>query len=78
VPLEAYKRVTYLCHATKLSRSIADGPVFQLQQMRKFGLIEIADAFFDVLRYNKIQKRLKLLVVTRKYLLPVRIPAPPA
>jgi hypothetical protein len=79
VLLKPDKGVAYLDHATKLSRRITDGSVFQLQQVRQFGLIQLADAFFDILRENKIQKRLKLGIVVGKYLLPVGInPAPPA
>lgn len=41
--------------------------------MRQFGLIQLADAFFDVLAEDKIQKRLKLAIVVGKYLVPVGI-----
>jgi hypothetical protein len=68
VPLKPDKRVVYLSHAAELSRSIADGPVLQFQQMREFGLIQFANAFLDVLRQNEIQKRLKLLIVAGEYL----------
>jgi len=56
MPLKPDKGVEYLRHAAKLCRSITDSPVFQLQQVRQFGLIQLADghchieqveAFFD-------------------------------
>jgi hypothetical protein len=57
MPLKPDKGVAYQCHAAKLGRRIADGPVFQLQQVRQFGLIQLADAFLDILGEDKIEKR---------------------
>jgi hypothetical protein len=71
MPLKANKSVAYLGHATKLGRRITDGPVFQLKQVWQFGLIQLTDAFFDVLGEDKIQKRLKLAIIVGKYLLPL-------
>jgi hypothetical protein len=73
MPLKPYKGVAYLGHATKLSRRITDGPVFQLQQVRQLGLIQLADALFDILAEDKIQKRLELVTVVGKYLRPAGI-----
>jgi hypothetical protein len=63
MPLKTDEGIAYSRHATKQSRRITDGPVFQLQQMRQFGLIQLAVAFFHVLGEDKIQKRLKLVIV---------------
>jgi hypothetical protein len=71
--LKPDKGIPYLGHAAELSRRITDGSVFQLQQVRQFGLIQLADTFFDILRENKIQKRLKLVIVIGKYLLSVGV-----
>src|SRR5580704_16027443 len=73
MPLKPDKRVADLRHATKLGRRVADGPVFQFQQVRQFDLIQLADAFLDVLEKDKIQERLKLRIVAGKYPLPARI-----
>ena len=75
MPLKPGKGVAYLCHAAKLIGGIADSPVFQLQQMRQFFLIQFAVAFLDVLGENKIQERLKLVIVMREYLRPPGIDA---
>jgi hypothetical protein len=53
MPLKPNKGVANLRHATKLRRRITDGSVFQLQQVRQLGLIQFADAFFDVLREDQ-------------------------
>jgi hypothetical protein len=71
MPLKPDKGVADLGDAAKLSRRVTDGSVFQLQQVRQFGLIQLADAFFDILAEDKIQKRLELVIVVGKYLLPV-------
>ena len=71
MPLKPDKGVAYLRHAAELGRRVADGPVFQFQQVRQFGLIQLTDAFFDILAEDKIQKRLKLAIVVGKYLVPV-------
>jgi hypothetical protein len=66
--LKPDKCVSYMGHATELGRRVTNGPVFQLQQMGQFGLIQLADAFFDILEEDKIQERLEPLVVVGKYL----------
>jgi hypothetical protein len=73
VPLKTNKRIAYLGYAAKLSSRVADGPIFQFQQVGQLGLIQFTDTLFDILEENKIQECLEPVIVAGKNLLPVPV-----
>ncbi len=75
MPLKPHERTPYIRHATKLGGGIADGPVFQFEEVRQLGPVEFSDALLDVLREDEFQEGLCLPIILRGYQRPAGVGA---
>ena len=56
MPLESHEGITDTRHPTQFARGIFHAPVFELEKIGQFGLIQFPHPFPHILRQHEIQK----------------------